>query len=346
MKPAFDLKSARLRVEALTVRLSTTDSEAIAALLAEKQEQYQIFTSMPFILDASHLSSSNHLDLEKIVAIFAAQQLRVVALRHNEHDWSDKAKQAGLMWLSSEKHEHTISSEHHDEAADLAEHDAAVALSQQNDVTQPENASCEENTDIQAASSDNENNESEEQPENIKSEENTDIQTTSSDNENNESEEQPENAESEETANIQTVSSDNENNESEEQPENAETETEPELELTARPTMVINHPVRTGQQIYAQKSDLLVLGIVSEGAELIADGNIYVYAPMRGRALAGESGDKNARIFIQSMQAELVSIAGIYRVFEQNLPPHLHKHAVRIELQEDDRLAISAINTQ
>ncbi|ULJ59974.1 septum site-determining protein MinC [Wielerella bovis] len=319
MKPAFDLKSARLRVEALTVRLSTTDSEAIAALLAEKQEQYQIFTSMPFILDASHLSSSNHLDLEKIVAIFAAQQLRVVALRHNEHDWSDKAKQAGLMWLSSEKHEHTISSEHHDEAADLAEHDAAVALSQQNDVTQPENASCEENTDIQAASSDNENNESEEQPENIKSEENTDIQTTSSD---------------------------NENNESEEQPENAETETEPELELTARPTMVINHPVRTGQQIYAQKSDLLVLGIVSEGAELIADGNIYVYAPMRGRALAGESGDKNARIFIQSMQAELVSIAGIYRVFEQNLPPHLHKHAVRIELQEDDRLAISAINTQ
>ncbi|ULJ64407.1 septum site-determining protein MinC [Wielerella bovis] len=319
MKPAFDLKSARLRVEALTVRLSTTDSEAIAALLAEKQEQYQIFTSMPFILDASHLSSSNHLDLEKIVAIFAAQQLRVVALRHNEHDWSDKAKQAGLMWLSSEKHEHTISSEHHDEAADLAEHDAAVALSQQNDVTQPENASCEENTDIQAASSDNENNESEEQPENIKSEENTDIQTTSSD---------------------------NENNESEEQPENAETETEPELELTARPTMVINYPVRTGQQIYAQKSDLLVLGIVSEGAELIADGNIYVYAPMRGRALAGESGDKNARIFIQSMQAELVSIAGIYRVFEQNLPPHLHKHAVRIELQEDDRLAISAINTQ
>lgn len=111
-----------------------------------------------------------------------------------------------------------------------------------------------------------------------------------------------------------------------------------------RPTLVINSPVRTGQQVYAKNADLIVMGMVSEGAEVIADGNIHVYAPLRGRALAGESGDKTARIFVQSMQAELVSVAGIYRVFEQNLPPHLHKHAVKIELQEDERLAISAIN--
>lgn len=113
-----------------------------------------------------------------------------------------------------------------------------------------------------------------------------------------------------------------------------------------RPTLVINSPVRTGQQVYAKNADLIVMGMVSEGAEVIADGNIHVYAPLRGRALAGESGDKTARIFVQSMQAELVSVAGIYRVFEQNLPPHLHKHAVKIELQEDERLAISAINAQ
>ena len=113
-----------------------------------------------------------------------------------------------------------------------------------------------------------------------------------------------------------------------------------------RPTLVINSPVRTGQQVYAKNADLIVMGMVSEGAEVIADGNIHVYAPLRGRALAGESGDKTARIFAQSMQAELVSVAGIYRVFEQNLPPHLHKHAVKIELQEDERLAISAINAQ
>lgn len=117
-------------------------------------------------------------------------------------------------------------------------------------------------------------------------------------------------------------------------------------QILTRPTLVISTPIRTGQQVYAEQSDLIVLGMVSEGAEVIADGNIHIYAPMRGRALAGESGDKNARIFIQSMQAELVSIAGIYRVLEQNLPPSLHKQAVQIELQDGDRLVISAINAQ
>lgn len=121
----------------------------------------------------------------------------------------------------------------------------------------------------------------------------------------------------------------------------AETERQPE----ARPTVVVDTPVRTGQQVYAENADLIVLGMVSEGAEVIADGNIHIYAPMRGRALAGEKGNKNARIFIQSMQAELVSVAGIYRVFEQDLPAHLHKQPVRIELVED-RLAVSAIDAQ
>ena len=121
--------------------------------------------------------------------------------------------------------------------------------------------------------------------------------------------------------------------------------TQPETQqLPARNTVVVTSPVRTGQQVYAEQADLVVLGMVSEGAEIIADGNIHVYAPMRGRALAGESGDTTARIFLQSMQAELVSIAGIYRVFEQDLPPSLHKKAVQIELQDDERLAILAIN--
>lgn len=121
--------------------------------------------------------------------------------------------------------------------------------------------------------------------------------------------------------------------------------TQPETQpLPARKTVVVTSPVRTGQQVYAKQADLVVLGMVSEGAEVIADGNIHVYAPMRGRALAGESGDISARIFLQSMQAELVSIAGIYRVFEQDLPPSLHKKAVQIELQDDERLAIFAIN--
>ena len=102
--------------------------------------------------------------------------------------------------------------------------------------------------------------------------------------------------------------------------------------------------MRTGQQVYAENGDLIVTGIVSQGAELIADGNIHIYAPMRGRALAGAKGNTNARIFIHSMQAELVSVAGIYRNFEQDLPDHLHKKAVQVSLQ-DNRLVISAIDT-
>lgn len=107
-------------------------------------------------------------------------------------------------------------------------------------------------------------------------------------------------------------------------------------------TVLVAEPVRTGQQVYAENADLIVTGTVSEGAELIADGNIHIYASMRGRALAGAKGRRDARIFIHSMQAELVSIAGIYRNFEQQLPEHLYRKPVQIHLQ-DDRLVIAAI---
>ena len=108
------------------------------------------------------------------------------------------------------------------------------------------------------------------------------------------------------------------------------------------PTVLVAESVRTGQQVYAENADLIVTGTVSEGAELIADGNIHIYASMRGRALAGAKGRRDARIFIHSMQAELVSIAGIYRNFEQQLPEHLYRKPVQIHLQ-DDRLVIAAI---
>lgn len=110
----------------------------------------------------------------------------------------------------------------------------------------------------------------------------------------------------------------------------------------ARKTLVVERPIRTGQQVYAENADLIVLGMVSEGAEVIADGHIHVYAPLRGRALAGADGDQNARIFVQSMQAELVSVAGIYRTFDQDLPAHLHRKAVQVYLQEG-RLVVAAL---
>ena len=92
----------------------------------------------------------------------------------------------------------------------------------------------------------------------------------------------------------------------------ADTATEPHL-TTAR---IITQPVRSGQQIYAKNSDLIVLSAVSAGAELLADGNIHVYGPLRGRALAGINGYTAARIFCQQLGAELLSIAGHYKVAE------------------------------
>ena len=81
--------------------------------------------------------------------------------------------------------------------------------------------------------------------------------------------------------------------------------------------MVVTQPVRSGQQVYARGSDLVVLAPVSPGAEVLADGHVHVYSTLNGRALAGVRGDTNARIFCKSFRAELVSIAGTYGVSEQ-----------------------------
>jgi len=79
----------------------------------------------------------------------------------------------------------------------------------------------------------------------------------------------------------------------------------------------IDKPVRSGQQVYARGTDLIVMGSVSHGAELLADGFIHVYGPLRGRALAGINGNTDARIFCQSMEAELIAIAGCYLTNEE-----------------------------
>ncbi|EAR07387.1 septum site-determining protein MinC [Reinekea blandensis] len=83
---------------------------------------------------------------------------------------------------------------------------------------------------------------------------------------------------------------------------------------TARTTQVVTSPVRSGQQIYARDANLLVTSLVSAGAEIAADGNIHVLGPLRGRAIAGASGDKSSEVICQQMQAELISIAGLYLV--------------------------------
>lgn len=107
------------------------------------------------------------------------------------------------------------------------------------------------------------------------------------------------------------------------------------LEPEIRATRIITAPVRGGQQIYAQGGDLVVTTSVSPGAELLADGNIHVYGAMRGRALAGIKGNTRARIFCQQMTAEMVSIAGQYRVSEDLRRDPLWGSGVQVSLSGD-----------
>ncbi|OIQ90829.1 septum site-determining protein MinC [mine drainage metagenome] len=93
----------------------------------------------------------------------------------------------------------------------------------------------------------------------------------------------------------------------------------PAAQQVAAQTVLVDRALRSGQRVYAA-GDLIVLGAVSHGAELIAGGNIHVYAPLRGRALAGAHGDAAARIFCTHFDPELVAVAGVYRTSEQALP--------------------------
>jgi septum site-determining protein MinC len=98
----------------------------------------------------------------------------------------------------------------------------------------------------------------------------------------------------------------------------------------------VNRPVRSGQQIFAKDRDLVVLGAVNAGAEVVADGDIHIYGPLRGRALAGAKGDRNARIFCRNLAAELVAIAGHYQVSDESVPPEVRGRAVQIYLDGEN----------
>jgi len=102
--------------------------------------------------------------------------------------------------------------------------------------------------------------------------------------------------------------------------------------FVADTTKIIHHPIRSGQRVYAKGCDLILLAAVNAGAEVMADGNIHIYAPLRGRALAGLDGNENSRIFCHSFEAELAAVAGNYRVFEDNVPDDLYKKPVQIYL--------------
>jgi septum site-determining protein MinC len=127
---------------------------------------------------------------------------------------------------------------------------------------------------------------------------------------------------------------------------------QPAVEIAAEPaapsapaashTMYVDTPVRAGQRIYARGADLVITAVVNNGAEVIADGSIHVYAPLRGRALAGASGNAEARIFALAMEPELVSVAGVYKTFDDGFPAELRQKPAQVRLI-DDRLDMRAL---
>lgn len=130
-----------------------------------------------------------------------------------------------------------------------------------------------------------------------------------------------------------------------EQPEQAvEAMVEP-APLVAPPavaTTIIERPLRSGQRAYAD-GDLVLLALVSHGAEVIAGGNIHIYAPLRGRALAGVRGNHQARIFCTCMEPELISIAGIYRTVETALPDEVQGKPAQVWL-DGEKLVVEALD--
>ena len=110
----------------------------------------------------------------------------------------------------------------------------------------------------------------------------------------------------------------------------------------AATTMFIDKPLRSGQQVYAKGGDLIVLAAVNHGAEVIADGSIHVYAPLRGKAIAGAKGNTEARIFSTCMEPELLSIAGTYRTTDNPLPDDVTGKPAQIRL-EGERLVFDPI---
>jgi septum site-determining protein MinC len=99
--------------------------------------------------------------------------------------------------------------------------------------------------------------------------------------------------------------------------------------------------VRSGQQIFAERGDLVVVASVSPGAELIARGNIHVYGTLRGRALAGVHGDSAARIFCEALDAELLAIAGLYKLSDA-IDPSLRRQRVQAFL-DDGTLCVESL---
>jgi septum site-determining protein MinC len=123
---------------------------------------------------------------------------------------------------------------------------------------------------------------------------------------------------------------------------------EPVEALAQQPALIIDKPLRSGQQVYARGRDLVVMQMVNPGAEVIADGHIHVYAPLRGKAIAGARGNTEARIIALSLEPELISIAGVYRTSDVPLPAEVRARPTQVRLVggTEGKLVMDALSTR
>lgn len=310
------LKISTIKVNVYSLLLYGKDVSSIKEKLYSSIVKFPYFANQALILDLYKLEDLSEDELEVIVGEISSLGFNILGMRHSDKKWSSVAMRLGLNFYP------VLQSEIDEMEEKGAGQLAGDINNHLEELVEKEEAEGNDSEDESSESSDGES-------------------------EDDENEEDGEFDEDEETEDDGDEDED-EDDESDEDDDLSEEELERQREIEAgyvwmRPPLVIDKPVRSGQQYYAEKSDIIVNAVVNEGAEIIADGNIHVYSIMRGRALAGASGDTSARIFILNMQAQLVSVAGVYRTFDSNLPSSLHKKAVTISLTSDKRLAIKAM---
>lgn len=361
MSSAFIIKSAR--IETLSILLKNGEIETLTSQLKASAADFANLKGMPFLLDVHQLPDPWGLDIKAVWKCFAEYQVRIIGIRHTEADYEAKVLQYGLPFI-------LISNKEKDAAQPVKPVQTTTMQPQQSQVQQEQverlkNQVLQLKQQLQQASSQQssvqqeqlqrlkeqvlqlkrELQQSQTQPQTIMQQEQVDrlkeqiLQLK-------QSLQQAEQAHSQVQQELQQAKQEIQQAK-ERQPETVQQKPQQPVQRnlpTSSPTITVDKPVRSGQQVYAEGGDVICTALVSQGAEIIADGNIHIYAPFRGRALAGASGDKTARIFIHSMEGQLISIAGIYRIFDKELPASLSGKSVVVSL-DGGKLNITALGS-
>ena len=324
MSSAFVIKSAR--IETLSILLKDGNIDTLTAELVASSAHLSQFKGMPFVLDVHLLPDPWGLDIKAVWKCFAAHQVRIIAIRHTEADYEAKVVQYGLPFI-------LISNKEKDAAVPQAKAEvpAAPQVPPQSNVQQEQIQRLKDQVlQLKQQLGQAQQGQSNEQQLFALQQE---LQQTKQLYETQVQDLQQQLQQAQQTIQEQTPR----------QPEPPVQQPVQRNLPTSSPTIIVDKPVRSGQQIYAEGGDVICTALVSQGSEIIADGNIHIYAPFRGRALAGASGDKNARIFIHSMQGQLISIAGVYRIFDKELPASLYGKSVVVSL-DGGKLNITALS--